>query len=74
MKLQHIKNLTKKLQYMHNKNGEIPSPKLGPNPNNLVYTFKNHGLFIYFPNLVQLKDLLHRMQFNPRKGGITIDT
>lgn len=58
---------------MHHKNGEIPSPKLGPNPNNLVCTFKNHGPFIYFPDFVQLKDLLHQMQFKPRKGAIAIN-
>jgi hypothetical protein len=30
--------------------------------------------WIYFPDLVQLKDLLPRMQLKPRKGAIAIDT
>jgi hypothetical protein len=59
---------------MHKKNGKMPSTKLGPNPNNLVCTLKNHGPFVYFFDLAQLKDLLHPMQFKPRKGAIAINT
>jgi hypothetical protein len=29
---------------------------------------------IYFPNLVQLKDLLSPMELKPRKGAIATDT
>jgi hypothetical protein len=69
---------------MHNKNGEIPSPKLGPNPNNFAHSrtmaflfvspiLQNSRICCIRCNSIQEKELSQPMQLDPRKGAITTD-
>jgi hypothetical protein len=39
-----------------------------------MLSLPTHHKWIYFPNLAQLKDLLHYIQIKPRKGANVTDT